>query len=120
MAFGITFLLISLFFQQGLYSEIGDTEIFEVQPDAFSAMNVSSSGGGVWFFIFSLLMLAGVGCGVIFFLQKNRRNHTTFSRFSNPHYDPKTGSTRIGDALEDDDHHQEVPSRFDDDAPLVT
>jgi hypothetical protein len=79
----------------------------------------NSSGGGVWFFMFSLLMLIGIGCGVMFFVQKNRRNHTTFSRFSNPHYDPKTGSTRIGDALEDEDHHQEVPSRFDDDAPLV-
>lgn len=111
--------LINISHQQGLYSDIGDTEIFEVQPDAYLAAIESSGGGGVLFFMFSLLMLLGIGCGVMFFVQKNRRNHQTFSRFSNPHYDPKTGSTRIGDALEDDDHHQEVPSRFDDDAPLV-
>lgn len=59
---------------------------------------------------------------IMFLIQRHRRLQNSFSRFANSHYDTKTGATRIGDVLEDDDLHQEVPSAFShtDDEPLVT
>lgn len=61
-----------------------------------------------------------MGGAIMFLMQRHRRLQNSFSRFANSHYDTKTGATRIGDAL-DDDEHQEVPSAFShaDDEPLV-
>lgn len=103
-----------------MYSDIGDTEIFEVQPDAFSTVQAGSSSGA-WLFFLSLFVIAGMAAAIMFLIQRHRRLQNSFSRFANSHYDTKTGATRIGDALEDDDLHQEVPSAFShaDDEPLV-
>lgn len=103
-----------------MYSEIGDTEIFEVQPDAFSSTQSGSSSGALMFF-FSLLVIAGMAGIIMFLVQRHRRLQSSFSRFVNSHYDTKTGATRIGESLDDDDLHQEVPSAFShaDDEPLV-
>lgn len=68
-----------------------------------------------------VIVLAGV---VFYMVQRHRRLANSFSRFANSHYDTKTGATRIGDVIDDDDHHgsgdniHDVP-RFDDDEPLV-
>jgi uncharacterized protein HemX len=97
---------------QGLFSDIGDTEIFEVQPDAYSTVK-KEAGSSAWFFLFSLLLVAAMGAAIMFLIQRQRRLKNSFSRFANSHYDTKTGATRIGsDVLEDDDLHQEVPSAF--------
>jgi sortilin-related receptor len=91
-----------------------------VQPDAFSTVSTGSSGGA-WYFMLSLFIIAAMGGIIMFLMQRHRRLQNSFSRFANSHYDTKTGATRIGDALEDDDLHQEVPSAFShaDDEPLV-
>lgn len=106
--------------KRGIYSDIGDTEIFEVQPDAFSPV-AGSSSSSMWLFVLSLFVIAAMGGVIMFLIQRHRRLQNSFSRFANSHYDTKTGATRIGDALDDDDLHQEVPSAFShaDDEPLV-
>lgn len=105
---------------QGIFSEIGDTEIFEVQPDAFQSVETSTSNGALYF-IFSLMLIGALAGTIVFLMQRHRRLQNSFSRFANSHYDTKTGATRIGTNLDimDDDDHQEVPPRFADDEPLV-
>lgn len=111
--------LYSYFSHQGLYSDIVEVETVEIQPDAwFSKVLPPSSSVG--FVIIPTLIIVCLVCLVIYLVQRHKRLQNSFSRFANTHYDTKTGATRIGDALDDDEHeHQEVPHNFADDEPLV-
>lgn len=65
-----------------------------------------------------MCILGGV---IVYLVHRQRRMQQPYNHFPNPHYDSKTGATRIGGRLEDDDHeHQEVPTNNADDEPLVT
>lgn len=78
-----------------------------------------------WWIITIPLLLVITLVGVVGYMyQRHRRLSNTFSRFANSHYDTKTGATRIGDVLDDDDPHSGTENindlpRFDDDEPLV-
>lgn len=83
------------------------------------------SKSSAWMITIPLLLVC-VMAGVIFFLVKRqRRLSNSFSRFANSHYDTKTGATRIGDAIDDqDEHHRDIHDhhdvpRFDDDERLI-
>lgn len=105
---------------KGFYSAIREIEHIEIQPDAWYS-KVLPTSTSVWL-VFIPIVLVITLVGVVFYLwQRHRRLANSFSRFANSHYDTKTGATRIGDALDDDDHndHHETAPRFDDDEPLV-
>lgn len=101
-----------------MYSRIHEIEQIKVQADGWlSEENVKSSA---WMVLIPLMLIGIVGGVAFYFVQRHRRTSNSFSRFANSHYNTQTGATRIGDAIEEDDHHrdQDVP-RFDDDEPLV-
>lgn len=75
-------------------------------------------------FIIPLILVSAIAGASFYMVRRHRRLSNSFSRFANSHYDTKNG-VRIGDAIEDDDHHNNVSDmnidvpRFDDDEPLV-
>lgn len=101
----------------GIPSDITDFEPIEVQPDSWYASIVQPSMSP-WVVIWPIIIIALLVGTAFYLFQRRRRLQTSFSRFANSHYDTKTGATRIGDALDEDDH-QETPPRFADDEPLV-
>lgn len=101
---------------QGFYSKIWEVESIEIQPDAW-LRKVLPTTTSVWMVFVPLVLVMTLIGVVVYLVQRHRRLANSFSRFANSHYDPKTGATRIGDALDDDDHNDTV--RFDDDEPLV-
>lgn len=107
----------------GYLSEISEVEHIEVHPD-YSAFESEKRTSVAVPLIITMLILCSVG-GVGYFLyQKRRRQQTSFSRFANSHYDTKTGATRIGDSLDDEETmhqvHERNQHRFSADEPLVT
>lgn len=109
-------MLIYLHNSQGYFSAIREIEHVEIQPEAWFA-TVLPTTTSMWLVLIPILLVCTLAGTVLVLVQRHRRLATSFSRFANSHYDSKTGATRIGDALDDDDHH-DAP-RFDDDEPLV-
>ncbi|XP_053670657.1 sortilin-related receptor-like [Anopheles nili] len=105
---------------QGLYSDIVETESF-TKYNLQSLMQPStSSAGTAWKWIVPTVVAVLLFAVVLYGFQRHRRLQGSFSRFANSHYDTRTGATRIGCTLEEDEHeHQEVPRSFSDDEPLV-
>uniref|UniRef100_A0A182QTE4 Sortilin-related receptor n=1 Tax=Anopheles farauti TaxID=69004 RepID=A0A182QTE4_9DIPT len=105
---------------QGLYSDIVETESFRKLNLLSMVQPSTSSVASAWKWIVptvAVVILLGV---VVYGFQRHRRLQSSFSRFANSHYDTRTGATRIGCTLDDDEHeHQEVPRSFSDDEPLV-
>lgn len=108
---------------QGYYSPIHEIEHIEIQPDAWLT-TVLPTKTSMWLVIIPIMLVIGLAGVVLYMVQRHRRLENSFSRFANSHYDTKTGATRIGDAIDDDDHHgsreniHDLP-RFEDDEPLV-
>lgn len=102
---------------QGYHSPIREIEHIEVQPDAWLS-TVLPTSTSMWLVLVPLAVVAALAGTVVYLVQRHRRLANSFSRFANSHYDTRTGATRIGDALDEDDHNNESP-RFEDDEPLV-
>uniref|UniRef100_A0A182T661 Uncharacterized protein n=1 Tax=Anopheles maculatus TaxID=74869 RepID=A0A182T661_9DIPT len=105
---------------QGLYSDIVETESF-TKYSLLSMMEPSTSSvGSSWKWIVPTVVVVILVAVLAYGVQRHRRLQSSFSRFANSHYDTRTGATRIGCTLDDDEHeHQEVPRSFSDDEPLV-
>ena len=88
----------------------------DIHPDTWIT-TVLPTSTSVWLVIIPILLVLTLVAVVFYLIQRHRRLQSSFSRFANSHYDTKTGATRIGDVL-DDDEHQDAP-RFADDEPLV-
>ncbi|XP_055591990.1 sortilin-related receptor-like [Uranotaenia lowii] len=102
----------------GFLSDIVETESFAKHN--FGSLVQESSFSSAWLWIVPTVVAMLLALTVVYVVQRHRRLQTSFSRFANSHYDTRTGATRIGDSLDDDDHeHQEVPRSFSDDEPLV-
>lgn len=107
----------------GFKSPIHEIEHIEIQPDAWFT-TVLPTKTSMWLVTIPLLLVLTLAGIVVYMVQRHRRLQNSFSRFANSHYDTKTGATRIGDAIDDDDHHgsreniNDLP-RFEDDEPLV-
>jgi hypothetical protein len=103
---------------QGYVSDIIETEHIEVQPEGWFTTIVPSATP-TWLMIVPILCICLLGIVIFYIVQRYRKLQKTVSRFSNSHYDTKTGATRIGDSHEDDDRQDINPTSFDDDEPLV-
>ncbi|XP_055841442.1 sortilin-related receptor-like [Episyrphus balteatus] len=105
---------------EGYSSEIFETEHVEFMPSAKWYKEVSTSS---YFWLLPVCLIIATIFFVVgfYFTRRNKRVRTSFTRFANSHYDPKTGATRIDDGGINDvntsnnyDHN-----RFSDDDPLV-
>lgn len=104
--------------EDGYYSDIVETEHFSKHN--FQGLVQESSFSSAWLWIVPTIIALVLALTVVYVVQRHRRLQNSFSRFANSHYDTRTGATRIGDSLDDDEQeHQEVPRSFSDDEPLV-
>lgn len=108
--------------KHGYISEISEVEHILVPPD-FLALEEERTSATVPL-ILAMLILCAISGGGYFLYQRRRRQQASFSRFANSHYDTKTGATRIGDSLDDEETmhqvHERNQHRFAADEPLVT
>lgn len=106
----------------GYISEISEVEHIVIHPDYLAFEEERTSA--VVPFILVMLIICSIGGVGYFLFQKRRRQQASFSRFANSHYDTKTGATRIGDSLDDEETmhqvHERNQHRFAADEPLVT
>lgn len=103
----------------GLYSDIVETESFTKHDMRILMQIASSSGVSAWMWIVPTIVAIALLVVVAYGFQRHRRLQTSFSRFANSHYDTRTGATRIGCSMDDDEHEHQVPRSFSDDEPLV-
>lgn len=104
--------------KEGYMSDIIETETFA--KHVFLELTQQSSFSTAWLWIVPTITALVLLVVVVYVVQRHRRLQSSFSRFANSHYDTRTGATRIGDNLDEDEHeHQEVPRSFSDDEPLV-
>uniref|UniRef100_A0A2M4B8R2 Sortilin-related receptor n=1 Tax=Anopheles marajoara TaxID=58244 RepID=A0A2M4B8R2_9DIPT len=105
---------------QGLYSDFAEVESF-TRHNLLSLQQASTSSvAWAWMWIVPTVIIVALVVVVLYMIQRHQRLRNSFSRFANSHYDTRTGATRIGCTLDDDEHeHQEVPRSFSDDEPLV-
>lgn len=107
----------------GFRSPVHEIEHIEIQPD-YWLTTVLPTKTSMWLVAIPIIMVIALVTVIGYMVQRHRRLQNSFSRFANSHYDTKTGATRIGDAIDDDDHHgsreniNDLP-RFEDDEPLV-
>ncbi|XP_052861860.1 sortilin-related receptor-like [Anopheles cruzii] len=105
---------------QGLFSDIAEAESFARHSVQGLLQSSTSSNAIYWMWLVPVLVIGIAMAALVFTLQRHQRLQNSFSRFANSHYDTRTGATRIGCTLDDDEHeHQEVPRSFSDDEPLV-
>lgn len=102
---------------QGYHSAILEIEHIEVPQDAFLSALLPTATS-MWLVLVPLVLVVALAATVVYLWQRHRRLAMSFSRFANLHYDSRTGATRIGDAL-DEDEHNESTRCDDDDEPLV-
>lgn len=106
---------------EGYTSEIFETEHVEFMTNAKWYKEVSTSS--FYWLLPVCLIIATIFFVFGFYLTKrNKRVRTSFTRFANSHYDPKTGATRIDDGggMHDvNTSNNYDQNRFSDDDPLV-
>lgn len=105
--------------EKGLYSDVVETESFTKHSMQSLLQASSSSGATAWMWIVPTVVAVTLLAVVLYGFQRHRRLQSSFSRFANSHYDTRTGATRIGCTLDDDEHEHQVPRSFSDDEPLV-
>lgn len=101
---------------QGYLSAIREIDHIQVQPEVW-LKTVLPTTTSLWLVFVPMVIVLALAATIVYMVQRHRRLANSFSRFANSHYDTRTGATRIGDAL-DDEEHNESP-RFEDDEPLV-
>lgn len=99
-----------------------DKGIRGLSSDHISKLNLyappsgSSSTAVIAVSVIVVLVLVGIIAGLVV---RNRRLHSTFTRFANSHYDTRSQAATFDDNGLDDEDCPQIRDRFSDDEPLV-